>query len=67
MGGEYKEEFDLDLPKDIVPGSVYPTVSVIGTLLNVRFICHMKACAINYFSHAISLESYIHEISYFCK
>ena len=27
---EYTEEFDLKLPRDIVPGSVYPTVTIIG-------------------------------------
>ena len=28
--GEYKEVFNLTLPKYIVPGAVYPTVTVIG-------------------------------------
>lgn len=30
---EYSEVFDLKLPKNIVPGSVYPTVTIIGMLV----------------------------------
>ena len=57
IGGEYKEEFDLSLPKDIVPGSVYPTVSVIGTLFELSFyLSYASVCNYEWSNNELTFE-----------